>query len=105
MAGTATQRLGGTTGQRLRCRAFRLELEGDPALAGAGPLALAGERGFAWRSETRELVAFGSAATIPLASGPGRLERAPEDRLLDCAPPRLVALRGDDRRDALGGGR
>jgi len=76
MAVMTTHRLGGTTGQRLRCHTLQLQLAGDLARAAAGPLGLAGERGFAWRSDARELVTFGSAATVPLTSGPGRLERA-----------------------------
>ncbi len=64
------------TGQRLQCRVLRLEVGAASAAAGVGPLGLAGETGFAWRSEARELVTFGSAATVPLTTGPGRLERA-----------------------------
>lgn len=100
MAAMTSKRTGGTTGQRLRCRALRLELESERAPAGVGPLDLAGERGFAWRSEARELVTFGSAATIPLAVGPGRLARAAAE-----AAELLAAIEPDESSNAAHGGR
>jgi isochorismate synthase len=42
------------------------------------PLDLAGEDGFAWRSPAVSLVGAGTAATIPVGTGPGRIERAAE---------------------------
>jgi menaquinone-specific isochorismate synthase len=55
----------------LRARAARLPLAPEPL----GLLALAGERGFAWRSPDRTLIAAGVAARIPAPPGPRRLER------------------------------
>ena len=45
---------------------------------GLEPLDLAGEDGFAWRSPGVSLVGAGSAARIPVGTGPGRIERAAE---------------------------
>jgi isochorismate synthase len=42
------------------------------------PLDLAGEDGFAWRSPAMSLVGAGTAARIPVGTGPGRIERAAE---------------------------
>jgi menaquinone-specific isochorismate synthase len=56
----------------LRARGARLELAPEPPV---GLLALAGERGFAWRSPGRTLITAGVAARIPAPPGPRRLER------------------------------
>ncbi|MDF2740959.1 MAG: hypothetical protein K0S88_2327, partial [Actinomycetia bacterium] len=40
------------------------------------PLDLVGEDGFAWRSPAMSLVGAGTAARIPVGTGPGRIERA-----------------------------
>jgi hypothetical protein len=56
----------------LRARRANLDIGLEPP---AGLLALAGERGFAWRSPDRTLVTAGVAARIPVAPGAGRLER------------------------------
>jgi menaquinone-specific isochorismate synthase len=56
----------------LRARRANLDIGLEPP---AGLLALAGERGFAWRSPGRTLVTAGVAARIPVAPGAGRLER------------------------------
>jgi menaquinone-specific isochorismate synthase len=45
---------------------------------GLEPLDLAGEDGFAWHSPAVSLVGAGSAARIPVGTGPGRIERAAE---------------------------
>ncbi|HWD45448.1 MAG TPA: isochorismate synthase [Actinomycetota bacterium] len=45
---------------------------------GLEPLDLAGEDGFAWRSVAVSLVGAGTAARIPVGTGPGRIERAAE---------------------------
>jgi menaquinone-specific isochorismate synthase len=54
---------------------------------GLEPLDLAGEDGFAWRSPAVSLVGAGTAARIPVGTGPGRVERAAEAvaRLLGAA--------------------
>jgi menaquinone-specific isochorismate synthase len=51
------------------------------------PLDLVGEDGFAWRSPAMSLVGAGTAARIPVGTGPGRIERAAETaaRLLGAA--------------------
>jgi menaquinone-specific isochorismate synthase len=61
----------------LRTRSQRLEPGARLALerAGGGLLALAGEAGFVWRSPARTLVTAGTAARVPVAPGPRRLER------------------------------
>jgi menaquinone-specific isochorismate synthase len=94
MAAMTAKPTGSTTGQRLRCRVLRVEA--DAAAATAGPLGLAGERGFAWRSDARELVTFGSAATVRLTGGPGRLERAAAEvaELLAAIEPEGDGVRG-----------
>jgi menaquinone-specific isochorismate synthase len=56
----------------LRARGARLAIAPE---APVGLLALAGERGFAWRSPGRTLVTAGVAARIPVPPGPRRLER------------------------------
>jgi menaquinone-specific isochorismate synthase len=62
-----------------------------------GLLALAGERGFAWRSPGHTLVTAGVAARIPAPPGPRRLER------LAAAVARLLgATAGDGRPLAVG---
>ena len=45
---------------------------------GLDPLALAGDHGFVWCAPTGALVGTGQAARIPVATGPGRIERAAE---------------------------
>jgi isochorismate synthase len=42
------------------------------------PLTLAGEDGFVWSSPAGTLVGTGIAATVPVGTGPGRIERAAE---------------------------
>jgi isochorismate synthase len=78
----------------LRARAARLQVVPEPPV---GLLALAGERGFAWRSRGRTLVTAGVAARIPVPPGHRRLERlaATVSRLLGTAT-------GDGRPLAVG---
>ena len=45
---------------------------------GLDPLALAGDHGFVWCAPTGALVGTGEAARVPVATGPGRIERAAE---------------------------
>jgi isochorismate synthase len=45
---------------------------------GLEPLDLADEDGFAWRSPAVSLVGAGTAARLPVGTGPGRIERAAE---------------------------
>jgi menaquinone-specific isochorismate synthase len=45
---------------------------------GLDPLALAGDHGFVWSAPTGALVGAGQAARVPVATGPGRIERAAE---------------------------
>jgi isochorismate synthase len=45
---------------------------------GLDPLALAGDHGFVWCAPTGALVGTGQAARVPVATGPGRIERAAE---------------------------
>jgi menaquinone-specific isochorismate synthase len=73
----------------LRARAARLRVAPEPPV---GLLALAGERGFAWRSPGRTLVTAGVAARIPVAPGPRRLER------LATTVARLLGRAGGDGR-------
>jgi menaquinone-specific isochorismate synthase len=78
----------------LRARAARLQLAPEPPV---GLLALAGERGFAWRSPARTLVTAGVVARIPVPPGPRRLER------LAATVARLLgATAGDGRPLAVG---
>jgi menaquinone-specific isochorismate synthase len=85
----------------LRARRATLDIGLDPP---AGLLALAGERGFAWRSPGRTLVTAGVAARVPVPPGPGGLERlAPAVTALlapatgdQGGPPAVGALPFDD---------
>jgi menaquinone-specific isochorismate synthase len=79
---------GAARGQRLRRLVTRIDLDAEP-------LDLAGERGFAWRSAARELVAFGSAATIPLGDGPARLADAAEQAAAWLAAVETCTADGD----------
>jgi isochorismate synthase len=45
---------------------------------GLDPLALTGDHGFVWSAATGALVGAGQAARVPVATGPGRIERAAE---------------------------
>ena len=45
---------------------------------GLDPLALAGDHGFVWCAPSGALVGTGEAARVPVATGPGRIERAAE---------------------------
>jgi menaquinone-specific isochorismate synthase len=45
---------------------------------GLDPLALAGDHGFVWCAPTGALLGSGQAARIPVATGPGHIERAAE---------------------------
>jgi isochorismate synthase len=56
---------------RLHSHVVRLE-------DGFDPLTLAGEDGFAWSSPAGTLVGTGTAARVPVGTGPGRIERAAE---------------------------
>jgi menaquinone-specific isochorismate synthase len=58
-------------GQRLFSRVVRLP-------DGLDPLALAGDHGFVWCAPTGAVLGTGSAARIPVATGPARIERAAE---------------------------
>jgi menaquinone-specific isochorismate synthase len=68
----------------LTCRTNRLDQDTDL-------LHLAGEAGFVWRSSGHELIAKGTAAILPLPTGPGRLAAA-----ASAVAAALRSIRGGD---------